>query len=306
MIIVLNALAGGGTAHRKWEQIEPPLVERCGRFDLAVIDAPEEIGRVVSAGMAAGESQFVAAGGDGTVNAVVGAAMTAPADAGLPIAIGAIGLGSSNDFHQPISPRRCVAAIPCAVDFASAAPRDVGVVRLWDHGAEARRFFLLNASVGVTAHANRAFNAPNRILRRLKPRCPRAAVLYAALTTLLRYANLRADVTVDARRFRGLALTNLAVLKSPHVSGRLRFRGVPDYDSGRFEVHLLSGAGRLARLRFLHSLANHEGLGAEWRGVRTATIAAGVPFPLEFDGEVLETTRAMFSLLPQRLRVCRC
>ena len=310
MMVVLNPNAGGGAALLRWKRIEPELRRRCGRFDLEVLEAPHRIGPSVSARFNAGESQFVAAGGDGTVNALGRAALNLiPAEGGRRIAIGAIGLGSSNDFHKPVSPDRCIGGVPCAVDFTSATPRDVGVVTIGGNGGADRRYFLVNASVGLTAQANRFFNTPDPILRGLKGRWTRAAILYAALTTILHYANARAKVSVDDGAFQPIEITNLAVLKSPHVSGNLRFPGAPDYASGLFLIHLLCYAGRLTRLRFLCALSGGRPpatAAIESRRARKVTVMAETGFPVEFDGEVVETTEATFSLLPQRLRVCRC
>jgi diacylglycerol kinase family enzyme len=56
-----------------------------------------------------GETDFVAAGGDGTVNAVVSALVeNASPDALRRIRLGAVGLGSSNDFHKPLSEDRSI------------------------------------------------------------------------------------------------------------------------------------------------------------------------------------------------------
>ncbi len=310
MIVLLNPSAGGGTALKKWARIEPEMRRRWGSFEVQCLDRFTPPGALVSALVDAGERQFVAAGGDGTLNAVVHAIMSAlPEERQASVAIGAVGLGSSNDFHKPMVPGCAIAGIPCAVNFASAARRDVGVITLRCEAGEDRRHFLVNASVGITAEANRLFNTPEGILCRLKGHWTRGAILYAAARAMMGFADIRVMLRLDAEGRRSVRLTNLAVLKSPYVGGNLKYPDGPRYDSGRFAVTLLHGAGRFGRLTFFRALS-HGRLScadrvASWMASSVA-LQADAPFPVEFDGEVVLVVAATFSLLPRHLKVCPC
>ncbi len=142
-----------------------------------------------------GERHFVAAGGDGTVNLLLNTLLALKPERETGLAVGAIALGSSNDFHKPVQPWQCTGGISCKIDFSAATPRDVVHVSYSGKGGEACRFFLINASAGLTAEANAFFNNTDRLLGWLKQRYTDPAILYAAIRTILRYRNEEMTLT---------------------------------------------------------------------------------------------------------------
>ena len=73
----------------------------------------------------AGVDCVIAGGGDGTVNAVLSALVTHAGAARLRrIKVGAVGLGSSNDFHKPFG--TTLAGIPCRLDRHRLRDHDIG------------------------------------------------------------------------------------------------------------------------------------------------------------------------------------
>ena len=76
-----------------------------------------------------GERKFIAAGGDGTINYLLNEILSNPSKTIIDeIQIGAIGLGSSNDFHKPMYSSRLINGIPCKVDFTNTEERDIGCI----------------------------------------------------------------------------------------------------------------------------------------------------------------------------------
>ena len=73
MFVLVNPEAGGGKALERWRSIEADVRERIGPFRCTVAAGPLVLERCVTRELARGETDFVAAGGDGTVNAVVSA-----------------------------------------------------------------------------------------------------------------------------------------------------------------------------------------------------------------------------------------
>ena len=98
----------------------------------------------VSGKIAEGARNFVAAGGDGTMNLALNALLNAPGRAGIAspeeLRFGAVGLGSSNDFQKPyVSDGRVEAGgIHCRLDFDRATAHDIGCMQ----AEEACRFFI--------------------------------------------------------------------------------------------------------------------------------------------------------------------
>ena len=127
-----------------------------------------EAASVIAAGTAAGHDAIVVAGGDGTVNLALNVIMDPATDRPRAprVALGAIGLGSSNDFHKPIAPERDLAGAPARVDVEGATVVDVGKATIQLPG-EGRlvRYFLLNASMGMVADGNNAFNTSRGLVK---------------------------------------------------------------------------------------------------------------------------------------------
>jgi len=195
------------------------------------------------------------------------------------------------------------------MDFPSARYRDVGVLTCTSCGTTERHFFLINASAGVTAEANRFFNSPDRLLAQLKRLSTNAAILYAACKTMATYRNMPLVIKTGDGCGMEHELTNLAIVKNPHVSGGLRFPGNARYDSGLLEFHLAGGLRTIGRLRLFVCLTMGRPPGGphmrSWESP-AATLSARSPMTVEFDGEVIRTDHVRLSVLPRHLRVCTC
>lgn len=271
------------------------------RFDAKVVQT-EQAGNdaPIRAALASGVRTFVAAGGDGTVNAVIDALVRLRGDIPLEdLTLGAVGLGSSNDAHKP---NACeIEGIPLRLDVAGAEPRDVGFAR-WDGG---ERAFLVSASLGVTAAANGLFNRGDPVLRTLKRWWVDGAITWAAVRMLFGWHNVAATLVVDGEST-AIALTNLGVAKTPWLSGGLRYD--TPIEPRRFAVNLCEDMGRWRTLRTLGALAcgRFAGLpGTRSWSARGASLVLSGPCDLELDGEVVQASRVQFELLPERIRLCR-
>lgn len=309
MFVIINPNAHGGRASAIWDRIRPDVVERFGPFEETKTADRAGLAALVRQGLASGEVDFVAAGGDGTVNALLNALLEVGSPAQVRrIRLGAIGLGSSNDFHKPLDPSLLIGGVSCRIDFDRAARRDVGRISYVD-GCVTRqvRHWLLNASIGITADANAAFNEPDPLLFRLKRRWVNASILYAALKTITLHRNRRVRLQMgEAGRWEG-AIANIAVLKSPHCSGVFRYDVPYGFRSGRFYVHVCHDLGRFGTLEALWRLGRHKIAGMRrtqlW-SPRCLVIEADEPFAVEFDGEVVRTARAAFDVRHDLVEVC--
>ena len=306
--VLLNSAAGGGTAIRKWEHVRRSVEERLGRVRLVTVPWSEDVAGIVGSLRSDGCRHFVAAGGDGTVNEVVNSILASGRSVGSPVCMGAIALGSSNDYHKPIPTDGCIDGVPCKIDFAHTEPRDVGL--LWYETGPRRwacRHWIINASLGITADANDFFNTPDAILRVLKKRCAPAGILYAALRTILRFRSEERWLKISGGPVRPARVTNLGVVKSPHFSGRFSYDSTFDRRSGQFFVHLYEGSSLSDTLHMLWHLSHSRFSGVDgthtWPADRLA-VTAEKPFAVEFDGEVVRTRKAIFSIADSRLEVC--
>lgn len=302
-VVVLNAAARHGTAERRFELVR----ERIGRdFDLRVVPTDLE-GRwhgYVRDAIRDGAGVALAAGGDGTVGAVASALLSWPE--AEHVVLGAVGLGSSNDYHKPFGALH--SGVPLRIDEETARPRDVGrAVYCVNDGSSMERAFLVSASVGVTARANAIFNdSPGAVLGFLKRRWVGGAVFYAALAALARHVEIGARVRLDDEEGR-FALSNLSVLKTPFLSGCLRYDTPVGPDSGLLAANLCHGMGRLGLVFTLVGLARGRFTGRPrtraWLA-RRIEVDLDVPAVLELDGEVVAAQKVAFDILPRRILVC--
>jgi diacylglycerol kinase family enzyme len=307
MLIIINPAAGGGTALERWRRIESQVKEAAPAAEVFVAESAAATSRRVARALAEGCTRFVAGGGDGTVNTVLGGLIESAPESELHrISLGAIGLGSSNDFHKPF--RRMIDGVPCRLDFDAAAPQDIGALSFIDpEGHEGTRYWLVNASIGTTADANHFFNHPDRVLEALKRKSVSSGILYAAARTFLRHRCREMTLTLDDALQTTSLTRNIGIIKNPHFAGNLRYDNPYEPDSGEFFVHQLEGVS-LPRLAFTFAgLARGRFTGQKgtrsWKAHRLSVQNCG-PFAVEYDGEVTMVRRATFSLIRGELRVC--
>ena len=304
-LVLLNPAAGGRRGLERWRRTESAVTAACeprvvqtdldGTWRCAVRDE-----------IANGTRLFIAAGGDGTVSALADALVRSRGPVPLgELSLGAIGLGSSNDFHKPHG--RTVDGVPVRI-VPSDERRDVCMARYTaPDGTAHDRCFVISASVGVVAEANAFFNGGDGPERWLRGTWTGGAILYAALHTIGAWRNLAIRLR-SGDGTRRAEVTNLSVSKTPFVSGMFRYDRSVAPDDGLLAVHLCEGMSRDEALRALLDLARGRFEGRpkrrHWNSWRVAVAAPG-PVALELDGEVVQARRVVFGVLKEQVRVCR-
>ena len=299
-LVVLNPAARHGRAGQLWRRVLGAVEER---FDSSIVPADLD-GRwkeEVEGALRSGIRTFVAAGGDGTVHALTEALVERRGETALSdLRLGAVGLGSSNDFHKPF--RTVLSGIPVRLDAATALPRDLGRVRWLDvAGRERESVLVVSASAGVVADGNALFSRC-----RAGGRFPSLAIAVSALRAIARCRGFPARLRRDGRS-EELVVSSLSIFKTPWLSGSLRFDLPIAPDDGLLGVGLCEGMGRWRLLGTLASLSRGRFAGcAGTRAFRTTCLAleADAPFLLEIDGEVGAAWRASFDLLPEPVLAC--
>lgn len=304
-LIVLNHAARRHEALRRYARVRD-VVEAGLDGRVVALDAGGAWRQTLDASLREGVRLVVAAGGDGTVNAVANALVER--DVAVPlgdICFGAVGLGSSNDFQKPT--RTVAHGVPIRVGFSDCAPRDVARA-VWtdDEGVERSRCFVVSASLGATATANRRFSDGSVVARALGARWVDAAIVWAAARTLVSHRNVGATMTIGNETHR-FELSNLNVMKTSHLSGSFRYDTPIEPASGVLGVNLCHGMGRTRLLGTLISLLFGRFAGLprtrHW-SVAHAEIALAEAGDLELDGELFRARRVRFEVLEEQLMVC--
>ena len=244
-------------------------------------------------------SCFISAGGDGTLNCMLNAVMQIFDNRPHRPYLGAIGLGSRNDYHRPFQKTRL--GIPLRIDLAAAVFSDVGRVQYMTESGEYLRYFITGASMGLKAEADQFFNLGDPMINVLKPRFVNLAIIYTGIRAFVAHHNTEVEIWYDGTH-QVTELTNLSIIKVPEVS--LGF----EYDLRKGDGHLgfilCHAMTKLDLLKVLHDLS----LGRFGRRpgrmaalVRTASLRARTRIPLATDGEIQFACSAVFSVVQNRV-----
>jgi diacylglycerol kinase family enzyme len=307
LLVFLNSRADHGRAGARWHAVQGEIANRALGFEIEETTSLEGIVGSMRRALERGERVFVAAGGDGTVNLLVNAMMELPEETGA--ALGAIGLGSSNDFHKPFDRRSLIGGVPVRLDRERAMPCDVIRVDFErDDGASGTRYAIINASLGITAEANASFNAPTRFIRAAKKLSVDAAIVASVLHTLATYRGVRCRIAIDGAEVGAFSVSNLGVIKNPHFAGSFCYDTPIEPDDGFIGVNLCERLTRFQALATLAALKRRRFRGRpktrSWVA-RRASAAGDRVFALETDGEVVHARSVTFSVVPKGIRCCR-
>ncbi|MFH1010687.1 MAG: diacylglycerol kinase family protein, partial [bacterium] len=301
-----HARAGAGI--KKWEVARRRLLEFGMLQNAEPVTEPKDLHQAILRECDRGDSRIVAVGGDGTVGQVVNTLMSLPRSMRDKLILGAIGMGSSNDFHKPYKPSDCIVpGVPVRLCWSRPQERNVGQVDFWDTDDQwHRRYFVINGSLGVLAAANHFFNNPRGLLTWLKPRFLNLSIWYAGLRTVMTQPAFEGSISENSKRLH-TKITNLSVLLSPHVSGGFSLDIPVSPTSSTFGIALCEDMTKLRRLCTFMAMAHGRFVGLPGtRAMQAAEVSVSMrrPVPLELDGEVFMAARVHMRLLQGAIRVC--
>lgn len=267
MLIIVNPSAGRVRSHR-WRLDRVAAALRRLGCTVAVRDAGMVPGAAERLARTA-EPEFdviVAAGGDGTVAAVVNGVAAAP----RPVAV--LPLGTANVLAAEIGmPRR---ARECAKTIATAPAQPIWPGRIGD------RLFVTSLSSGFDAEIVAALDP------RLKRQGGRAAFAWAFLRCLIRYRERRITVRADGIEHRAAMVI---ATTGPLYAGRFPVAPAARLAEPVLHLVLLQGGGRLSALRYAAALLLGRlprAAGVATLAVRCATLVGGDDDPVQADGDI--------------------
>ena len=241
---VLNPAAGSGAAARRLPEVRAAIAAAGIRAEVHVSSGPGQV-EALARRLAETHGAVVAVGGDGTIHDAVNAL------AGTETRLGAVPLGTGNDFAQAVGlPRRLRAAV-AALARGRVRTLDVGVARWTDARGAHRRVFANAVGIGLDAAAAAAAG-------RSKWLGGRTAYAAAVFKTLWAWRAPGAGVEVrvsdgaGAERlvFRGPLLL-CEIGNGPAVGGGFRLTPAAAMDDGRLDVCVVRHAPTARVLRIL-------------------------------------------------------
>jgi diacylglycerol kinase family enzyme len=308
MHLLLNTYAGGGGAKKKWGQIESAVQKNINEVKIINLDNSVDMSKVIQEAEKNDDKDFIIAGGDGTINLFINDLINSTnAQKIKKYRIGAIGIGSSNDFHKPVRSENLLNGIPTKIDFNSCEQRDVCMIKYKVGSDFFHKYFVLNASIGVTADANNLFNNPDAVLKFLKKHFTGLAILYAVLRTILSYRNFEAKIIFDFYETYSFKISNLSIIKNPNISGDLSYPGEVNYQNGLYDIYLTHSMNKLDLINLLKSLSKKvfpKNEKTKYCKTSKLKVTSKNKFLIEYDGETISTNYAEFSILNKYLNIC--
>lgn len=306
MLVLINKNSGGGTALKKWTRIYKQLGLN-GSTESFFIGVNGSTDKFILDSIKKGKTDFIIAGGDGSINyfLIRCIELLKPDDLNQ-LKIGAVGIGSSNDFHKPFHTTNMIENVPYKINFKNAVQRDVGCLLYEKDGKALKKYFLINASLGITSEGNNFFNKPDFVLRYLKKMSTQIAITYAVLKNILTYKNFKIKMEVN-NELLSANVSNLGVIKSPFFTGKLRYQSDPLPDNGLFDVHLYESLSKVKLLNLFYNLSKKKSdtsLNKKFWRTDRIKITSDKEFAVEFDGEVITTKSAEFFVIPELIKVC--
>jgi diacylglycerol kinase family enzyme len=222
---ILNATAGGGVDGEAFRPYRQRIDEIANGAPVVLVKAGDDIRERVRAAVADGCDAVVAAGGDGTLNAVASCLV------GSRVVFGVLPFGTLNHFAQD-------AGIPLDVDAALEVIRD-GQVDTVDVGEIAGLHFLNNASLGLYVQVVRHRERQQARLGRGKW----PAFAWALWSALKRFPFMTLKITVDGTESR-IRTPFLFLGNNRYEMSGLRIGRRSSLQAGTLSIYLAQRAGR--------------------------------------------------------------
>ncbi len=306
-IIIINPNCHQGKAWDKWRLIKKQVLESLPEPGFIFVLTPEfnwdkDITPMLSNKQ---NNIIISAGGDGSMHYLVNYVMGLPEKIRRNIAIGAIGLGSSNDFHKPY--RQKIEGIPVKFDYTKEPVLcDVGVVHFADsNNVIQKKYFIINASLGVTAFANNNFNHPKEWLKLLKKYCTNTAITFTAIFSILNYKNTLMKISFNGQTIVS-PVANVNILKIPYVSGSLYYSVPIKPADGNLSLHICLNMNKWELLKVLYNLtkglfyADHKTISVTSDNLE---VSSDEPFIFECDGETETAQKVTFSIIHKGINI---
>jgi YegS/Rv2252/BmrU family lipid kinase len=305
---IVNPRSGGGRTRRDWPKIERALRDAYPGVQIALTRGRGDATRLVGEALSAGHSEFVAVGGDGTINEVVNG-LFGPQGPLAPDAVFAfVTSGTGGDFRKTFGIDAGYEAAIAQLRNAPVRALDVGRLScLSQTGEPVMRHFVNIGSFGLSGvivdRVNRA--------RIAKLFGGTFAFAFHSARTMLSYREPIVRLRIDGHFDERASIATVAVANGQYFGGGMRVAPDAVPDDGLFDVVVMGGAGRgVGDLKLLYT-GEHIGTPGV-RVVRGRKVVAapveetgGRAVLIEVDGESAGRLPATFEILPRALRV-RC
>jgi diacylglycerol kinase (ATP) len=292
--LIVNPVSGTDAAPDYLQAINERLREAFGELDIVMTVAAGDATRLAEQAAREGYERLFVAGGDGTLNEVLNGVARVEGALGR-VTFGLIPLGTGNDFATALGlPEEVEEAVRILV-AGRTIRADVGVLN--------SRHFINVSAGGFIAEVSDAVNP------QLKTIAGKFAYLIGGAQVLLDYEAVGARVRMVEAGGRAiereLRLEMFAVCNSRLVGGGRLIAPHALIDDGVLDVCIVEAMPTLEFLGLLTAVSSGDHLEDErvsYRGAREIEFRFDRTIKVNTDGEVLETDRCHYRILPRAAR----
>jgi diacylglycerol kinase (ATP) len=289
--LIVNPVAGADRALDYQARLTEALSERFGPIEITVTGGSGDAERAGRQAVDAGCTHVFVAGGDGTLNEALNG-VGSRANGLEQVTFGIIPLGTGNDFARAL-------AIPADVDDAIAAVTRGEVVRV-DAGRLNDRIFVNVSGGGFIAEVSDA------VTPQLKSIAGRLAYLVGGAQALLEFEPIRMTLAAEPGGERiGAGVHAFAVCNSRMIGGGRLIAPHAIIDDGLLDLCVIEAMPTLEFVALLRTVADGGHLDdprVRYLQVSRATMQFDRRILVNTDGEVLETDRCEYHVLPKAVR----
>jgi diacylglycerol kinase (ATP) len=307
VIIVINPFCHQGQGWKRWNSIKNEVLKLLPVSTIEIVLEKEmQLEQVLLPLLQTTSSTYIiSAGGDGSMHYLVNFLLSYSGIDLNTITLGAIGLGSSNDFLKPFNNK--INNIPVRIDISSSVKNhDVGLATYYDeYNQYKEQYFIVNASFGVTATANWNFNNPGKILKFLKSNFTGGAILYTAVTTILQHKNINCKIKFDGTEM-SMNVSNINILKIPFVSGSFWYNQIINADDGELGLNICRDMNKIELLKILTRLEKGKFSTTEKtisEKIQSFQLSSANPVIFECDGETELANQVSISVMPGAIKI---
>lgn len=297
MIAVVNPVAGGGSAARRWPAVAARLRRDGCSFDEAMTRGPGDAESIARRATQEGRATVLAAGGDGTVNEVVNGILGAGC-AELP-EVAVIPLGTGTDLCRTFGIPLEAAQAAALVRRGARRRIDVGRLTCIGRGGPTSRFFVNIADAGIGGEVADFVNSGFKFVN------GELTFSLAAVITLLRYRNPVLSLDLDGTT-REVTAQQVVIANCQYYGGGMRMAPQAVPDDGLFDVIINGDLGAFETIGLLGKVRSGKHMShpkMERVLARRVEVSSRSRVGVDADGERPGDLPATFEVVPRAIQL---
>lgn len=293
LVVIANPRSGRGRVGKELPELERQLISKRLGYRIAETEGPGHASEIAREALRGGERFVVAVGGDGTVHEVVNGMIENDRPVAEGAVLGVVAAGSGCDFVRTFGLPQDVPKAVRHLEGDRLYPIDIARVDYTQDGRTVTRYVPNIAEAGLGgACVARAERLPRWL--------GRSRYFWAFWLSVRKYKASNITLRADRKLFEGRA-NNVVVANGQFYGGGMKISPRSYPGDGILDVQISTGpksqAFTMIPKIYRGEHVPHPDI-KELRG-KTITVESERPLPMEADGEVLGTTPATFTVLPE-------